>query len=105
MGFLGPLDPRYSIGERLDLAAAQRVSVGAKCQGFQRRTGLRAADASSRRPIRVVWGALSTVSGSSCASWAIDKSASMKASSSSRLALSVGSIIMAPGTIRGKDVV
>src|SRR5207302_5783133 len=73
--------------------------------GFQRRTGLRAAVASSRRLIRVVWGALKTNWGSSSISCAIERNASMNASSSSLPALSVGSIIMAPGTMRGKDVV
>src|SRR5205085_7478532 len=45
--------------------------------GFQRSTGLRAAAASSRRPMRVECGAFRTISGSSMASRAIARIASM----------------------------
>ena len=45
--------------------------------GFQRSTGLRAAAASSRRPMRVECGAFKTSSGSSRASFAIARMASM----------------------------
>jgi hypothetical protein len=45
--------------------------------GFQRSTGLRAAAASSSRPMRVECGAFRTVSGSSTASRAIERIASI----------------------------
>src|SRR5579872_4422340 len=69
--------------------------------GFQRRMGLRAAVTSSRRVTRVVYGAFNTKAGSCATSSAIACRASTKASNSSLLALSVGSIISAPGTISG----
>src|SRR5262245_27926436 len=74
----------------------------AVADGFHRSMGLRAAAASSSLPIRVVWGADLTSSGSASASRAIDFMASMNKSSSSRPSLSVGSIIIAPGATSGK---
>src|ERR1700728_207176 len=73
--------------------------------GFQRRIGLRAAATSSRRPMRVECGAVFTNSGFVSASAAIERIASIKKSHSSLDSDSVGSIIMAPGTISGNAVV
>ncbi len=50
----------------------------------------------------VVWGAVFSSSGFSLASWAIFSKASIKASNSSFETVSVGSIIIASGTINGK---
>src|ERR1700730_15462646 len=74
-------------------------------EGSQRRIGLRAAPTSSRRRTRVECGAVLTRSGLLAASSAIERMASMKKSHSSFDSDSVGSIINAPGTIRGKAVV
>src|ERR1700693_2818287 len=73
--------------------------------GRQRRLRLRAAASSSTRLTGVVGGALSTISGSSSASRAIRRIASMKASSPAFSSVSVGSIIRTPCTIRGKEIV
>src|ERR1700680_1629561 len=73
--------------------------------GFQRKIGFRAAAVSSSRETRVECGASSTSCGSSCTSSAIDVIASMNRSISSLDSLSVGSIIIAPGTINGNAVV
>src|SRR5207245_2614803 len=73
--------------------------------GFQRRTGLRAAPTSSRRPTRVECGAVFTKSGCVAASSAIERMASIKRSHSSLDSDSVGSIIIAPGTMSGNAVV
>src|SRR5689334_1162077 len=53
------------------------TASGSDTAGFQRNTGFLAAAASSKRPMRVECGALSTSSGSSTASFAIDRMASM----------------------------
>src|ERR1700691_132835 len=73
--------------------------------GFHRRIGLRAAATSSRRPTRVEWGAVFTRSGVASASAAMERIASMNRSHSCFDSDSVGSIIMAPGTMSGKAVV
>src|ERR1700680_910363 len=73
--------------------------------GFQRRMGFRAAVTSSRRPTRVECGAVFTKSGCVAASSAIDFIASMKRSDSSLDSDSVGSIILAAGTMSGDAVV
>ena len=73
--------------------------------GFHRKTGFLAAAVSSNRETRVECGASSTVCGSSSTSSAIDFMASMNKSSSSFGSLSVGSIMSAPGTIRGNAIV
>src|SRR5213078_352067 len=67
-----------------------------------RNTGCRAARASSRRRTGVVCGALRTSSGRSSHSRAMAIMASQNASSSSFGSLSVGSIMRAPETMRGK---
>ena len=72
---------------------------------FHLRIGWRAARTSSRREMRVVCGAFRTVSGASSHSLAIDFIASMNRSNSSFDSLSVGSIIIAPGTISGNETV
>src|SRR5579871_2103624 len=69
---------------------------------FQRTMGLRAAVTSSTRLVRVRCGAFKTSSGFSSTSLAIEMSASTNRSSSLLPSVSVGSIIMAPRTIRGK---
>src|SRR5579872_720096 len=87
------------------LQRRKRAQTPPDTYGFQRSTGLRAAVVSSMRETRVLCGALNTTSGVSSTSFAIDFMASMKRSSSSLDSLSVGSIISAPGTISGNDVV
>src|SRR5215831_21316507 len=73
--------------------------------GFHLSTGFLAAAVSSSLDTRVECGAACTICGSSSTSSAIDFMASMNRSISSFDSLSVGSIIMAPGTISGKAVV
>src|SRR5437016_4714684 len=72
------------------------------CSGVHRSTGRRAAVTSSTRLVRVLCGALRTISGSVSTSCAIEIMASAKRSSSSLLSVSVGSIISAPSTMRGR---
>src|SRR5437879_1028689 len=91
-------------GAGVNLRDDQRAD-SAEDLGFQRRMGLRAAPTSSRRPTRVECGAVFTRSGSAAASSAIERMASMNRSHSSLDSDSVGSIIMAPGTMRGNAVV
>src|SRR6185312_15291930 len=91
--------------ERLGSASGFRLQASDQVVGFHRRTGLRAAAVSSRRETRVECGAVLTSSGSPSTSWAIERIASRNKSSSSFDSLSVGSIIMAPGTISGNAVV
>src|ERR1700761_1488076 len=86
--------------------AGVSISTGVEAAGaFQRSTGLRAALVSSRRGVRVGGGGEITSAGFSSTSRAIWRMASTNRSSSSRDSLSVGSIISAPGTISGNDVV
>ncbi len=73
--------------------------------GFQRRIGLRAAATSSRRLMRVECGAVFTRLGVASASTAMERIASMNKSHSCFDSDSVGSIIIAPGTMSGKAVV
>ncbi len=84
--------------------ATQSAALG-ELFGFQRSTGLRAAPTSSSRPTRVECGAVFTSSGSLAASSAMERMASMNRSHSSFDSDSVGSIISAPGTIKGNAVV
>src|SRR5215471_388804 len=82
-----------------------QTAVFVAVAGFHRSVGLRAAATSSRRLTRVVCGACLTMSGVSAASLAMFFIASMKRSHSSFDSDSVGSIISAPGTMRGNAVV
>src|SRR4029077_7134 len=91
-------------GMRPAVLGTQRAD-SAEDLGFQRRTGLRAAPTSSKRPTRVECGAVFTKSGCVADSSAIEFIASMKRSHSSLDSDSVGSIIMAPGTMSGNAVV
>src|SRR5690606_28263402 len=70
--------------------------------GRQRKTGCRAARVSSSRPTGVSWGAVFTFSGSSSTSRAIAINASASRSIASKLSVSVGSIMIASSTMRGK---
>src|ERR1700752_1904036 len=92
---------------RLFRRYGQDSFLGGGCifHGFQRRIGFRAAATSSRRPTRVECGAVFTRLGSSSVSAAIERIASMNKSHSSLDSDSVGSIIIAPGTISGNAVV
>src|SRR5262249_37216182 len=72
---------------------------------FHLNTGLRAAVVSSRRPTRVECGAVFTSSGVVAASSAIERIASTNRSHSCFDSDSVGSIIIAPGTMSGNAVV
>src|SRR5712692_5295357 len=74
----------------------QSVVLIRGCSGVHRSTGRRAAVTSSTRLVRVLCGALRTISGSVSTSWAIEIMASAKWSSSSLLSVSVGSIMSAP---------
>src|SRR5437867_4265670 len=70
--------------------------------GFQRRMGRRAAVTSSTLLVRVECGAVLTSCGSDSTSLAIEIIALINRSSSCLLSVSVGSIMRAPRTIRGK---
>ena len=81
------------------------ISPGEKLYGFagyQRRSGLRAARVSSKRPTTVVSGAAKIFSGSRFAVSTMSRSASTKPSSVSFDSVSVGSIIRHSGTMSGK---
>src|SRR5262249_10996578 len=94
--------PRGSeIGDEVSRGALDQVSV----LGCQRSVGLRAARASSRRPTRDQCGADFTSSGSFSASSLMRIIASAKASIVSFDSVSVGSIMSAPFTTRGKYTV
>src|SRR6267142_1766304 len=97
-----------STENKADAGASRRpygCQIYGQAFGFQRNTGFLAAPTSSRRPTRVECGAVFTNSGFVAASSAIERMASMKKSHSCRDSDSVGSIIMAPGTINGNAVV
>src|SRR5450756_3249579 len=78
------------------------LSTGAKLPG---REASRAVAASSSRPTGVVCGADVTIPGDVSHSFAIAIIASANASSSSFPSDSVGSIMRAPGTMCGNDIV
>src|ERR1700756_2753872 len=86
-------------------AAVSSVTPFGAAGPFQRRMGSRPAVVSSSRCTRVVCGAVCTSSGFSSASRAICFNASISRSSSSRLSLSVGSIIIAPCTTSENETV
>src|SRR5262249_29547920 len=88
--------------EHADQSACRMIEVAGTYDGLQRRTGLRAASASSSREILVECGADLTISGLVAASSAMAFMASTKLSRVSTDSVSVGSIIKAPGTIKGK---
>src|SRR5262249_16503495 len=81
------------------------VTVCGGAVGFHVRSSCRAARTSSRRRTGMVCGALVTRPGSCSASFWICDMAVTKASSTSRLSVSVGSISRHSGTSSGKYVV
>src|SRR5690242_10138845 len=73
-------------------AGFQSAALALLLSGFHRSTGRRAAETSSTRLVRVLWGAVRTSSGSLSTSRAIEIKASAKRSSSRLPSVSVGSI-------------
>src|SRR5262249_24167388 len=89
---------RYTVG---NCCAIETYSTPT-CAGSHLRIGFLAALASSRRLTGVECGAVLPISGFSLASWAIECIASTNASNVSGVSVSVGSIISAPETTKGK---
>src|SRR5262249_50658973 len=93
-------------GEAFEHAGVYSAAFRSFCGGCQRRTGLRAASVSSNRRLGARCGQPWKYSASpALARFARARSTAMKASSDSRLSLSVGSMSKAPWTTSGKYIV